>query len=66
MDIQIKGIDSKGEPTAFFYNDTNDEENYIEAVLTPAFLEVRFVNPDGFAVETHQHRLEFITEASIL
>ena len=65
MDIEIKGVNADSEPTTFFYNDS-DTNYYIEVVVTPEVVKVRWLDDEGNEVESHQHRLEFIEEASIL
>lgn len=65
MDIEIKGRNSDGDPTTFFYND-DDTLYYIEVVVTPETLTVRWIDDVGNAVETCVHQLSFIDEASIL
>ena len=65
MDIEIKGRDADGNTCFHFYNDSESEQ-YIEVVVTPSNVLVRWLDNEGNEVETYSHNMDFITEMSIL
>ena len=65
MDIEIKGIDADSNPCYHFYNDYESDQ-YIEVVVSPKNVVIRWLDQEGNEVEIYRHDMDFIEEMSII
>ena len=65
MDIEIKAVDADGNTCWHFYND-QESEQYIEVVVNPKRVIVRWLDHEGNETEVYNHNMDFIEEMSIL